>query len=203
MTAPSARFIAVDWGTTHLRAFLVGECGNILERVSTSEGITSLAGSSFADVLRFRCGRWLERDPQAPILMAGMVGSRNGWLEAPYLDCPASLGELSRNLATVIIDGKHQGHITPGLKARNDGVADVLRGEETLLFGAGVTEGVVVLPGTHCKWAAIEGGRVATFRTYMTGRILRPSRQAFRAAPSGGRAGRRLGLRARPGRCRP
>ncbi len=101
--------------------------------------------------------------------MAGMVGSRNGWLEAPYLECPASLGDLSANLATVSIDGQRQGYIAPGLKARNDGVADVLRGEETLVFGAGVTEGIVLLPGTHCKWAAIENGRVETFRTYMTG----------------------------------
>jgi 2-dehydro-3-deoxygalactonokinase len=169
MTAPSEPFIAVDWGTTHLRAFLVADEGEIVGRSAGSEGISSLAGSGFAAVLRQRCGPWLDRFPKAPVLMAGMVGSRNGWLEAPYLECPASLGELSRSLAAVSIDGGRQAHIVPGMKTRNDGVADVLRGEETLLFGAGIAGGLIVLPGTHCKWAVIDNGRVATFRTYMTG----------------------------------
>ncbi|MDP9139075.1 MAG: 2-dehydro-3-deoxygalactonokinase [Pseudomonadota bacterium] len=169
MTARGAPFIAVDWGTTHLRAFLADEGGSILERSSGAEGISSLAGSGFAPALRRVSGCWIDRYPHAAIVMAGMIGSRNGWLEAPYLDCPASPRELSGRLVAVTVAGERQAHIVPGMKTRNDGVADVLRGEETLLFGAGVADGIIVLPGTHCKWAVIEAGRVATFRTYMTG----------------------------------
>lgn len=169
MTPSSPRFIAVDWGTTHLRAYLAGAQGEVLERSSGTEGIASLAGTGFAAALERRCGPWLDRFAEAPVLMAGMIGSRNGWLEAPYLDCPASPDGLSRNLAAVAIAAGRQAHIVPGMRTRNEGVADVLRGEETLLFGAGLADGVIVLPGTHSKWARIEAGSVATFRTYMTG----------------------------------
>jgi 2-dehydro-3-deoxygalactonokinase len=169
MSAASARFIAVDWGTTRLRAYLAGDGGEVFQRSSGPEGISALAGSGFAAALKERCGRWLERFPAAPVLMAGMIGSRNGWLEAPYLECPASLDALAGRLAVVTIEGGRRTDIVPGLKTRNNGVADVLRGEETLLFGAAVTDGLIVLPGTHCKWALMENGRLTTFRTYMTG----------------------------------
>ena len=169
MAETVAPFIAVDWGTTHLRAYLARAGGEILERSSGTEGISTLAGSGFAAALQQRCGQWLERFPEAPVVMAGMIGSRNGWLETPYLDCPASLRELSRHLAAVTVAAAREAPIVPGMKTRNDGIPDVLRGEETLLFGAAVTDGVIVLPGTHCKWAVIDSGRVATFRTYMTG----------------------------------
>jgi 2-dehydro-3-deoxygalactonokinase len=169
MPKPHPPFIAVDWGTTHLRAYLVDAKGEIIERAAGPEGISALAGSGFATALYRRCGAWLDRHPDAAVLMAGMIGSRNGWREAPYIDCPASPAALSRHLAVIALADRRPAFIVPGMKTRNDGIADVLRGEETLLFGAGTADGVVVLPGTHSKWALLENHSVAGFRTYMTG----------------------------------
>ena len=163
MTA--ARFIGVDWGTSRFRAYLVDEAGALLNEVSAEDGMVKVARAGFAKVLLKHIGHW----PTLPVVMAGMVGSRNGWREAPYAECPAGLAEIAAGAVSVDIAAGRTARILPGLSCRNDGVFDVMRGEETLILGAGVETGLVILPGTHSKWAVLAQGRVVSFRTFMTG----------------------------------
>jgi 2-dehydro-3-deoxygalactonokinase len=161
--------IAIDWGTTRFRAYLVGKDGGLLATVSSDEGISSAAASDFSQILAARCGEWLEAFPQVPVLMAGMIGSRNGWKEVPYVVCPASEAEIKTGIQQVSISPRRIAGIVPGLIWHDEGVADVIRGEETLIVGTGLKSGVAILPGTHSKWARIAKGYVREFRTYMTG----------------------------------
>jgi 2-dehydro-3-deoxygalactonokinase len=161
--------IAVDWGTTRFRAYLVGTDGSLLATVSSDEGISSAAASDFSKILSGRCGEWLEAFPRVPVLMGGMIGSRNGWKEVPYVACPASVAEIKAGVQQVSISPRRAAGIVPGLIWHDEGVADVIRGEETKIVGTGLESGVAILPGTHCKWARIADGQVTEFRTYMTG----------------------------------
>jgi 2-dehydro-3-deoxygalactonokinase len=165
------RFIVADWGTTRFRGYLV-ENGTILDRVASDEGVSALKAGEHQGVFQRQCGRWLEAEPQAPVLLVGMVGSREGWVEAPYATCPADSAEIARAMIPVDLGNGRQGHIVPGLFCEPaPGAADVMRGEETLVLGAGVDNGVVCLPGTHPKWVLMRGGRIERFATYMTGEM--------------------------------
>jgi 2-dehydro-3-deoxygalactonokinase len=167
--AGEPQVIAVDWGTTRFRAYLVGTDGSLLATVSSDEGISSAAASDFSKILAARCGEWLEAFSRVPVLMGGMIGSRNGWKEVPYVACPASVAEIKAGVQQVSISPKRAAGIVPGLIWHDEGVADVIRGEETKIVGTGLESGVAILPGTHCKWARIAKGQVTEFRTYMTG----------------------------------
>jgi 2-dehydro-3-deoxygalactonokinase len=165
------RFIVADWGTTRFRGYLV-EGETILDRVSSDEGVSALKSGEHRDVFLRQCGRWLEAEPDAPVLLVGMVGSREGWVVAPYATCPADAAEIARSMIPVDLGGGRQAHIVPGLTCEPaPGAADVMRGEETLVLGAGVADGVVCLPGTHPKWIEMRGGEIARFATYMTGEM--------------------------------
>jgi 2-dehydro-3-deoxygalactonokinase len=103
------------------------------------------------------------------VLAAGMIGSRQGWREVPYLSCPAGLDEIASGLA----EAAPGVFIVPGLdRTGEDGIPDVMRGEETQALGAGIADGVIVLPGTHSKWVRLEEGRIAWFATFMTGEVF-------------------------------
>jgi 2-dehydro-3-deoxygalactonokinase len=165
------RFIVADWGTTRFRGYLV-EGETILGRVSSDEGVSALKSGEHRGVFLRQCGRWLEAEPDAPVLLVGMVGSREGWVVAPYATCPADAAEIARSMIPVDLGGGRQAHIVPGLTCEPaPGAADVMRGEETLVLGAGVADGVVCLPGTHPKWIEMRGGEIARFATYMTGEM--------------------------------
>jgi 2-dehydro-3-deoxygalactonokinase len=165
------RFIVADWGTTRFRGYLV-ENETILDQVSSDEGVSALQPGQHRDVFVRRCGRWLEAEPQAPVLLVGMVGSREGWVMAPYAACPAGPAAIAKAMIPVDLGGGRQGHIVPGLFCEPaPGAADVMRGEETLVLGSGVENGLVCLPGTHPKWILMRGGRVERFATYMTGEM--------------------------------
>jgi 2-dehydro-3-deoxygalactonokinase len=165
------RSIVADWGTTRFRGYLV-ENGTILDRVSSDEGVSALQPGQHRDIFLRRCGPWLEAEPQAPVLLVGMVGSREGWVVAPYADCPADAAEIARAMIPVDLGNGRQAHIVPGLFCEPaPGAADVMRGEETLVLGAGVENGLVCLPGTHPKWVLMRGGRIERFATYMTGEM--------------------------------
>jgi 2-dehydro-3-deoxygalactonokinase len=162
--------IAVDWGSTNRRVYLLGRDGGILDGLRDDVGIKAMHGRSFADEardLRGRFGEW-------PMICAGMVGSDRGWAPVPYLDCPAGLADLATALHWV---EPGRTAIVPGLKALASGKGDVMRGEEVQILGA-VRAGLVPAdaricqPGTHCKWAQVTGGRLATFRTTMTGELF-------------------------------
>jgi 2-dehydro-3-deoxygalactonokinase len=169
--------IAVDWGTSSLRAARLAADGTVLEERSSPRGILTVPAGGFPAVLQDTCGDWLA-DPAALCLVSGMAGSRQGWREAPYCACPAGFEEVARELAWI-----EPGRIAlvPGLSCEHDGVPDVMRGEEVQVFGAmdllQARDGTFVLPGTHSKWVRIEGGRVQSFATAMTGELYALLRQ--------------------------
>lgn len=163
--------IAVDWGTSNLRAYRLDGAGQVVDHAASAQGITRVEGGRFAAVLQDSVGGWL-RDGERHVLMCGMIGSRQGWVEAPYLPCPADPAAIAKALVAVPFEGAEV-RLVPGLSGRDAcGVPEVMRGEETKLVGLMASlggEGVVCMPGSHTKWARIEGGRIAGFATYFTG----------------------------------
>ena len=165
----ASTLIAIDWGTTAARAYRLDADGEVREARSAALGVARIQDGRFADALLTLLGDW-HADP-APRLACGMIGSRQGWMEAPYVECPASLASLAGGLANVAGGALA---IVPGLCTRDrHGIPDVMRGEETQLVGTvGATEAVLaVLPGTHSKWAHVAGGTVVDFATWMTGEL--------------------------------
>ncbi len=161
---------ALDWGTTSLRAYLVAADGAVLDRLERPLGILQVPGGDFARAFHDAVGPWLAAHPGLPALASGMIGSRQGWGEAAYVACPAGVDALAGSLLAVDAGGGATLRIVPGMSAVDyDGVPDVMRGEETQIFGVALADGVAVLPGTHSKWAVVEAGRIAGFATFMTG----------------------------------
>jgi 2-dehydro-3-deoxygalactonokinase len=173
-----AALIGVDWGTSNFRAFLLDRTGAILDRRGGPHGIMTVTDGKFGLVLTARIGEWLA-DGALPILMSGMIGSRQGWVEAPYVATPAGLSDLAPSLAPVPFEAADV-RIVPGLRTEHDTRSDVIRGEETQVFGAlahlGVDGGRFLLPGTHSKWVVVEQGKIVRFATYMTGEIFAAAR---------------------------
>jgi len=164
--------IAVDWGTSSLRGALLDEAGRVLEEKSAPLGILNIANGDFAGVFAAQFAGWMK--PAGSLcLISGMAGSRQGWVEAPYVSCPAGPAELAKALHWI-----ERGRIAlvPGLSDTQREVPDVMRGEEVQIFGAmrlaGLTDGLFVLPGTHSKWATVRDGKVMGFRTFMTGEVF-------------------------------
>jgi 2-dehydro-3-deoxygalactonokinase len=163
--------IGVDWGTSNLRAYRMDASGTVLAQVASPRGITKVEGGRFAELLGETVGAWL-REGERHVLMCGMIGSRQGWVEAPYLPGPADPAAIARALVAVPFEGAEV-RLVPGLSGRDaSGVPEVMRGEETKLVGLMAAlggEGVVCMPGSHTKWARIAGGRIEGFATYFTG----------------------------------
>ena len=165
--------IAVDWGTSHVRARLVDSDGAVLAESKSDDGIARLsAGEHEAAFQRLTAG-W----PEVPAIMAGMIGSRQGWHEAAYLPCPAATGALVQAIVRFSSAGGQPIAIVPGIVLKSpDRDGDVMRGEETqivgLLDGEPGFDGVAVMPGTHSKWVSIAGGNIGDFRTVMTGELF-------------------------------
>lgn len=164
-------FVAVDWGTTRLRAWLVDEGGAVIDHRSLRAGIMHRRERSFGDVFDEALGDW-HQDGARPVLMAGMVGSRQGWVEAPYAPCPARLEDLVGHVLAV--PERRNVFIVPGLAQTGPGQRpDVMRGEETQLFGLpGDTSGIAILPGTHSKWVRLDSGAILSFATFLTGELF-------------------------------
>ena len=197
-------FIAVDWGTTNRRAWRIAG-GTVAQEFEDDRGVLSIDRAEFpAAVAAIR-----ERLGDHPLLMAGMVGSNRGWVEASYVPCPAGLEEIAGALCWA---EPERTAIVPGLSS--DDPPDVMRGEEAQVVGA-IAAGLVPAdalichPGTHNKWVTITGGKVARFRTVMTGELfsllgkhsilsdllggdIEPG-EAFRAGAARGLAGDALG----------
>jgi 2-dehydro-3-deoxygalactonokinase len=167
----SIRLIAIDWGTSAARAYALDANGKVVSERNAPLGIQRIADGRFADALATLCGGTIPEG--VPLLASGMIGSRQGWVEAPYCACPAGFAAIAAGL--VGVSGTDL-RIVPGLICRDsDGTPDVMRGEETQIFGALAEEDtvprVIVLPGTHCKWAIVRDSRVETFATFMTGEL--------------------------------
>ena len=159
--------IAVDWGTSSLRAYLMSDTGLILRQTEAARGLMTIAPGGYPAVLAEAIGAWLP--DQRRVLICGMAGSRQGWAEAPYLPCPARPADLARATITVAFEGAEV-RIVPGLSDRDPGdVPEVMRGEETQLAGVMEGDGLVCLPGSHSKWARVGGGRIEGFTTFLSG----------------------------------
>src|SRR3954447_15326275 len=162
-------FIAVDWGTTNRRAYLIDGTGRRTNEFEDHKGILSVPQGGFPEgiaEIRQRLG-------DKPLLLAGMVGSNRGWKEAPYVPCPAALEDVVHAL---VHPGEREA-IVPGVSYVGAGRADVMRGEEVQLLGAVAAglvepEALVCHPGTHNKWSVLHQGRIQSFRTVMTGELF-------------------------------
>jgi len=166
-------FLAIDWGTTNRRGYLVGADGRVTQEHEDDLGILEVArsGVGFERALRELVDRFAF---DGLVLMGGMVGSNRGWIEAPYVPCPAGIVDLARHVAWV---EPGQIGIVPGLSFLDHPIADVMRGEEVQILGAVADgllppDGLVCHPGTHNKWIEVTDGRVAAFRTVMTGELF-------------------------------
>ncbi len=183
--------IAIDWGSSSFRAYLMSPEAEVLDEVASGDGIGSVEAGAYPATLTRLVGRWLDAHPSLPVIASGMVGSRHGWREAAYVKCPAGPRDVASHLAEVEADGRRVA-LAPGLSYVDDaGLPDVMRGEETEIFGvADSGAGLIVLPGSHSKWARVEGERVVAFKTFVTGELFAALRDhtvlgAFaRAAPA-------------------
>lgn len=172
-------WIAVDWGTSNLRLWAMDDTANILGSAESPLGMNAIAGDpklSFEAVLIGLIEDWLGADPtKLPVVICGMAGAKQGWVEAPYCDVPARPSDLAKGAATPnVSDPRISVFILPGLCQRGD--PDVMRGEETQLVGFMAQNpdfsGWVCLPGTHSKWAHVADGVIKAFRTYMSGEVF-------------------------------
>lgn len=203
----SRPLIALDWGTTRARAVLIAADGTVQARRSADRGIQSVPAGGFPAAFAEIAGELRRMAPEAPVLLAGMVGSRNGWVEAPYVACPASPEAIAAAGIAVTLEDGARATILPGLSC-DDGAFDVMRGEETLVVGLGLADGIVCLPGTHSKWARVERGVITGFASFMTGEVYGLlagqsilARLATEPGAGEAEAGARLGIAAaaRPG----
>ena len=173
-SAPQPAYVAVDWGTSSFRLWLIGKDGNVLAERRSAEGMTVAARTGFAEVLASHLAA-VSAPAGLPVLICGMAGAKQGWVEAGYLDTPAALSAIPA--AAVRIPGVEADiRILPGLAQRDAAAPDVMRGEETQLLGAagelGSGNHLVCMPGTHSKWVRLSGGKVEGFSTFMTGELF-------------------------------
>ncbi len=142
--------ILADWGTTNLRAWAAAADGAILERRDSPRGLLSVENGRFAEVLAEVCGTWLAGREHLPVIMSGMVGSKSGWKEVPYLGAPVNLDQLGLHLTSVEAPGAMAARIVPGVRLDDPAQPEVMRGEETQILGAlqelGIRDRVFVLP---------------------------------------------------------
>jgi 2-dehydro-3-deoxygalactonokinase len=169
-----AAYVAVDWGTSSFRLWLVDRAGNILGERRSHEGMMVAGKLGFAIVLQSHL-KAAGAAPGLPVIVCGMAGARGGWVEAGYVDTPARLASVLKH--AVAVPGQDRDiRILPGIAQRDPNAPDVMRGEETQLLGAlgveAADDAVVCMPGTHSKWVRAKGGSVERFATFMTGELF-------------------------------
>jgi len=169
--------LMLDWGTSNVRVWLLAQDGTLLDSKQSSAGINRISDGDFHTTFN-NLTRELAPTP-LPTLMSGMIGSRQGWVEAPYLECPVALEDLAYQLTTV--PAAPQIQIVPGVHLETaSGRHDVMRGEEVQIAGAlaqmnaeiDTRAHLICLPGTHSKWAVVEDGQLQSFSTSMTGEVF-------------------------------
>ena len=161
-------FIALDWGTTSFRAYHVDSNGKVIKQFADAEGILAVKDGAFEAVLESHIGSW---DRSLPVIASGMITSRQGWIERPYVDCPASPADLAKAIHQYKTKSGRIIHFITGLHFKSPSIGhDVMRSEEVQVFGS-LDSGAhhFVTPGTHSKWIDVEGGRITNFATYITG----------------------------------
>lgn len=172
MPIENPSFVAVDWGTSSFRLWLVSGTGDVLTQTSGPHGMGTLTPAEYAPLLE-RQMETLGVAPDIPVLISGMAGAKGGWVEAPYLAHDSDLADLAKH-ATRVTGQPRDIRILPGLKQRDP--ANVMRGEETQIIGLLAHnpdfDGIVALPGTHTKWVHLSKNRIEDFATCMTGEIF-------------------------------
>jgi 2-dehydro-3-deoxygalactonokinase len=165
--------IAVDWGTSNFRAFRLNAEGVVLARRSSPQGILGVCDGNFSEVLRAEIGPWLA-EGENKVLLCGMIGSRQGWVEAKYLPCPVGISDLANAVVPLPFSGAEVG-LVPGVMGSDvTGIPELMRGEETAAMGlldAYGGAGLVCFPGTHSKWIQLSERKIENFTTCMTGEI--------------------------------
>lgn len=169
------KWIAIDWGTTNFRAFLVNY-HKIEDRLSAPLGLLQVTDRQFAATLQSLLSGWLTQHGSLPILMAGMVGSQQGWADVPYVTLPAHAGDFATHTVEVATPWGSRCHIVAGATCESEwGFPDVMRGEEVQLLGLAELHPAaahrVILPGTHSKHARLCDGKLINFSTFMTGEL--------------------------------
>ena len=168
-----ASLIGIDWGTTTFRAYLYDQSSSSVDSISSAAGIMQEGKPGFEDILYDQIGSWLARYPTIPIIASGMITSKQGWVETPYLPCPASLEDLAKTLTRYRLREGRDIYFVAGLSQLQP-TANIMRGEETQMAGlASSVPMLAVLPGTHSKWIWMQGESVSHFATFITGELYR------------------------------
>ncbi|MBP2547846.1 2-dehydro-3-deoxygalactonokinase [Neorhizobium galegae] len=169
-----AAYIAVDWGTSSFRLWLMDAGHTVLAERRSGEGMTTAAETGFANVLNAHLAA-VSAPANLPVIICGMAGARQGWVEAGYADAPAPLSSVLEGAVSMPGESRDI-RILPGIAQRAADAPDVMRGEETQLLGALGTASrgkqLVCMPGTHSKWVNVEDGRVTSFASFMTGEVF-------------------------------
>ena len=167
-------WIAIDWGSSNLRVWALNNNNAILDSILSNDGMLGLASNEFEPLLLEKISKWGVGDANIPILCCGMVGAKQGWVEAPYASIPYNLMQEADNVKVRCSDHRLNVRILGGL--RQDNPADVMRGEETQIRGFlsifSNFDGIICLPGTHTKWVHVSAGEVISFRTFMSGELF-------------------------------
>lgn len=175
----SPDWIAVDWGTSRLRVWAMSDTGEVLAEAGSNDGMSRLDRAGFEPALLALVEPWLDSAGVMQVIASGMVGAREGWVEAPYARVPCAPLAAEGFVRPACRDPRLAVHVVPGLC--QEAPADVMRGEETQIAGFLASEpgfsGVICLPGTHAKWVRVENGQVSGFHSFMTGELYALFRQ--------------------------
>jgi 2-dehydro-3-deoxygalactonokinase len=171
---PGAAWIAADWGTSNLRLWALDDRGGTVAHRSSEKGMGRLTREEFEPALLELAGELLTEGVRTPVIVCGMAGARQGWAEAAYLTAPCRPPSLNEATLVATTDPRLDVRILPGVRQLDP--PDVMRGEETQIAGFLADEpayaGLLCLPGTHTKWVTVQDGRIASFRTFMTGELF-------------------------------
>ncbi len=171
MQNKSEKWIAIDWGTSNFRAYLMKN-DEVLDKISSNDGMKFVKKNHFENILIKNISKWLPSDEVIEILASGMVGAKQGWVEVPYTETPCSVMKL-KVLSPKVNNKKIKIYILSGVSQNNP--EDVMRGEETQLAGYFLDNpnfsGSICLPGTHSKWVNVKNYKILNFNTYLTGEL--------------------------------
>ncbi len=166
-----ANLMAIDWGTSSFRAYSIDNWGKVLHKVTAEDGILSVENGAYEQVLEMHLSKFSNISPSTPIIAAGMITSRQGWCETPYIKCPAGVKDLASHL--IPFESANFGTIwfVPGVRQSLPD-PDIIRGEEIQLAGLQKSkEFVAIMPGTHSKWVEVKDQTIVRFKTFMTGEL--------------------------------
>lgn len=175
------RLVAIDWGSSKFRAFLLDDTYQILESIETHEGVLHTQQAP-REIFYKHCQQWLTEYPDTIVLMCGSVGGNLGWINTRYVACPLSIEDLINR--AVSVENRHNTtiKIIPGVTGKSlSGTNDVMRGEEVQVFGAldiiNQNDALICLPGTHCKWVTVKSSRIVDFTSFMSGEFYQIARE--------------------------